>query len=139
MKISYIIAALGALALGLTGSFHFAAVKNARIRNESFEFQQLADKFQNDLATRRQQAQTQQEALNKKTAISDTVGPAVLADVMTLAEKSGNVRLRDLLAKYGVRVSTQAVAAPATSAVPVAQPSAQPVGQQAVSAKKGGN
>lgn len=103
MKIRYIGTGLGALAAALCLRYYFVVTESARIRVEAFEFQQLAESIQPQLATKRQQLQVQQEKLNKGSAISQTVGPAVLGDIRSAAEKSNNVKLKELLVKYGVR------------------------------------
>jgi len=103
MKISYISAGLAALTAVLCCRYYFAMAENARIRVEGVEFQQLAETLQPQLFEKRQRLQVQQEKLNKGSAISQNVGPAVLADIRAASEKSNNVKLKELLAKYGVK------------------------------------
>jgi methylmalonyl-CoA mutase cobalamin-binding subunit len=119
-KLNYFTAVLAGGVLALSCRLYFAAVGNVEIRTETFEFQQLAEKFQSQINARRPQIQSQLEALNKKSAIADTVGPAVVSDIMALTEKTGNPRLRDLLAKYGVRVAVGG-ATSGGSAIPATQ------------------
>ncbi|MEI7775600.1 MAG: hypothetical protein WCK17_12595 [Verrucomicrobiota bacterium] len=129
-KLNYFTAVLAGGVLALSIRLYSAAVGNVEIRTETFEFQQLAEKFQSQINARRPQIQAQLEALGKKSAIGDTVGPAVVSDIMNLTERTGNPRLRDLLAKYGVRVATVG-ATSAGSTIPATQAPAVP--------KKGAN
>lgn len=92
------------------------------MRAEAYDFQQFVESQQSQIAAKRQQLQAQQEKLTKGSAIGETVGPAVLKDIVALAEKPGNLRLRELLQKHGVQVAAGA------SEHPAAQP-----------ARKGGN
>lgn len=73
------------------------------MRVEAYEFQQLTETIQPQLLAKRQQLQAQQEKLNKGSAISQSVGPAVLGDIRNIADKNNNAKLKDLLLKYGVR------------------------------------
>ncbi len=75
------------------------------MRAEAYDFQQFVEAQQSQILTKRQQLQVQQDRLVKGSAIGDTVGPAVLKDIVALAEKPGNTRLRELLQKHGVQVS----------------------------------
>lgn len=96
------------------------------MRAEAYDFQQFVETQQSQIAVKRQQLQAQQEKLTKGSAIGETVGPAVLKDIVALAGKPGNVGLRELLQKHGVQVPAAAGAdAPTT-------PATQP-------ARKGGN
>ncbi len=70
---------------------------------EGVEFQQLTETLQPQLLEKRQRLQAQQERLNKGSAISQTIGPAVLADIRAASEKNNNLKLKELLVKYGVR------------------------------------
>ena len=74
------------------------------MRAEAYDFQQFVETQQAQIAAKRQQLQGQQERLTKGSAIGETVGPAVLKDIVALAEKPVNGRLRELLQKHGVRV-----------------------------------
>lgn len=103
MKISYISAGLAAVTAMLCCRYYFAMAENAKIRVEGVEFQQLTETMQPQLLEKRQRLQSQQEKLNKGSAISQTIGPAVLADIRAASEKSNNVKLKELLVKYGVR------------------------------------
>lgn len=103
MKISYISAGLAAVTAVLCCKYYFAMAENARIRVEGVEFQQLTESLQPQMLEKRQRLQAQQEKLNKGSAISQSIGPAVLADIRAASEKSNNVKLKELLVKYGVR------------------------------------
>jgi hypothetical protein len=89
------------------------------MRSEAYEFQQFVEGQQAQIAAKRQQLQVQQEKLTKGSAIGETVGPAVLKDIVALAEKPANTRLRELLQKHGVQV---AAAAPNAAPQAVQQP-----------------
>jgi hypothetical protein len=74
------------------------------IRINVSEFERFIESQQTQTAALRQQLQAQQEKLNKGSAISETVGPAVVRDIASLSEKTGNSRLGDLLKRHGVQV-----------------------------------
>jgi hypothetical protein len=103
MKISHISAGLATAAAVLSCRYYFVMAENAKLRIEGTEFQQLAEAIQPQLEAKRQQLRVQQEKLNKGSAISQSVGPAVLADIRSVADKNNNLKLRELLARYGVR------------------------------------
>jgi hypothetical protein len=103
MKLSYVSAVLFGLAAGVASWFFVESIKLAKSREEMTQFLQLADKIQAQLPSKRQQLQSQQERLARGSAISQTVGPAVVADIFAAAEKGSNVRLRDLLQQHSVR------------------------------------
>lgn len=103
MKISYISTGLAAVTAVLCCRYYFVVSENARIRVEGVEFQQLTETLQPQLLEKRQRLQAQQERLNKGSAISQTIGPAVLADIRAASEKNNNLKLKELLVKYGVR------------------------------------
>ena len=110
MRISYISAVLAGVVVALSCRSYFVSVENSRMRTEAYEFQQLVESIQPQLVTKRQQLQAQQEKLNKGSAIGQTVGPAVLGDIRASAEKNNNIKLKELLQKYGVRESAAASA-----------------------------
>lgn len=103
MKISYFSAGLAVVAAALCGRYYFVLSENTKLRLERNEFQQLAETMQPQLDAKRQQLRVQQEKLNKGSAISQSVGPAVLGDIRGVAEKNNNLKLKELLAKHGVR------------------------------------
>ena len=125
IKFGYVGAVLAGGLLALSCRFFLLSAETGRMRSEAYEFQQFVEGQQSQIAAKRQQLQAQQEKLTKGSAIGETVGPAVLKDIVALAEKPVNTRLRELLQKHGVHV--------AASAPP---PAPQPV-QQAP--RKGGN
>jgi len=103
MKIRYVSSVCAGVLLALSGRYYFVAVEKAKLRTEAFEFQQVVESLQPQLLTMRQQLQAQQDKLNKASAISQSVGPAVVSDIRLSAEKTNNPRLKELLQKYGVR------------------------------------
>ena len=112
-KFSYIGAVLAGALLALSFRYYGLSEETARLRTEAYEFQRFAENQQIQIAGKRQQLQAQQEKLSKGNAIGETVGPAVLKDIVAFAEKPANTRLRELLQKHGVQVK---VAAPETPA-----------------------
>jgi hypothetical protein len=124
LRFGYISAVLSGALFALGCRYYLLASETTRLRGEAYEFQQFVEGQQSQIAAKRQQLQAQQEKLTKGSAIGETVGPAVLKDIVGLAEKPSNVRLRELLQKHGVQVQAQAGGAEAPPAGP---------------AKKGGN
>jgi hypothetical protein len=116
-KLSYVGAVCAGLLFLLSCRYYFLAVDVADIKKEATEFQKLAEDFQSQVSSRRQQLQVHQQKLAKGSAIGDTVGPAVVKDLLSIAEKpSGNARIRELLQKHGVKVQIS------TADVPAPQP-----------------
>jgi hypothetical protein len=124
LKFGYGGAVLAGAFLALSCRLFLLTGEVNKLRAEIFEFQQFIESQQAQIVARRQQLQGQQEKLTKGSTIGDTVGPAVLKDIVALAEKPANGRLRELLQKHGVQVNP----------VPPAPPQA---GSQP--ARKGGN
>ncbi len=102
MNLSYVSAGLALLLVGFSGRLYVVSVNNARVRTEIQEFQQVDESTRNQLLAKRQQLQSQQEKIAKAAKISESVGPAVVADIVAAAEKNNNPRLKELLQKYGV-------------------------------------
>lgn len=119
MKISYVSLGLAGVVLAMSGRYYFVSIENAKLRTEAYEFQQVVESLQPQLVAKRQQLQSQQEKLNKGSAISQNVGPAVLADIRLTAEKNNNGKLRDLLQKHGVQEIGAVKAAPSPEHAPV--------------------
>lgn len=111
--------------MAMSCRYFTVSAESARFRNEIVHQQQAADALQMELINKREQIRAQQEKLTKGSAIAETIGPAVVADIQVAAEKNKNQRLRDLLQKR----------APRETAVPGAEiaPAAAPGG-----GKKGG-
>jgi hypothetical protein len=105
------------------------------LRTSVADFERFIDSQQTQAAALRQQLQAQQEKLNKGSAISETVGPAVVRDIASLSEKTGNSRLSDLLKRHGVQVRGGAGALAPEAGGQGAANRVQPGG----AAKKGGN
>ena len=124
--LNHLVLTVAAALLLLNAWLYFKTVENARIRSETYAFEKLADSIQSQFAAKQQQFQAQEQKLKEGSAIVKTVGPAVVADINGLAQKSPNNPLRNLLQKYGVAVKE--------SATP---PAALPV--SAASGKKGAN
>lgn len=100
MKLAYVNVTGGILVVLLAGVLAYVDVGNAKLRTEAGQFLQVVESLQTKLLAARQTLQSQQEKLNKGSAISDSVGPAVVADISAFAEKSNNVRLRELLQRH---------------------------------------
>lgn len=105
LRFGYIGAVLAGALFALSSRCYLLSAGNNRMRAEAFDFQQFVDGQQSQILAKRQQLQVQQDRLVKGSAIGDTVGPAVLKDIVALAEKPVNARLRDLLQRHGVQVS----------------------------------
>lgn len=114
--IGYLSALLAGALLALSFRCFVLLGESNKLRAEAFEFQQFVESQQSQIAAKRQQFQALQEKLTKGSAIGDTIGPAVLRDIVVLAEKPANARLRELLQKHGVRVN---VAAPVSPPLPL--------------------
>lgn len=125
LRFGYVGAVLAGALFALSCRCYLLTAENNRMRAEASDFQQFVEGQQSQILAKRQQLQIQQDRLTKGSAIGDTVGPAVLRDIVTLAEKPGNIRLRELLQKHGVQVSAGGL-----------ESSAPAAGQPA---KKGGN
>jgi len=120
LKFGYIGAVFAGALLALSCRFFLLSAETGRMRSEAYEFQQFVESQQSQIGAKRQQLQAQQEKLTKGSAIGETVGPAVLKDIVALAEKPVNTRLRELLQKHGVQVA--AGAAPPAVAPAAPQP-----------------
>ena len=125
LKFGYVGAVLAGALLALSVRYFLITGETNRLRSEVFEFQQFVENQQQQIAAKRQELQVQQEKLAKGSAIGDTVGPAVLKDMVGLAEKPANAGLRALLQQHGVQVNP-------VSAAPSSSSGSQP-------ARKGGN
>ena len=119
-------------------SCRYYAVSNelVALRTSAVDFERFIDSQQTQSAALRQQLQGQQEKLNKGTAIGENVGPAVVRDIASLSEKTGNSRLVGLLKRHGVQVHGATAPTP-EAGVPVS--GAGNRGQSGGASKKGGN
>lgn len=125
LRVGYLSAVLAGGLLVLSCRCFLLVGESNKLKAEIFEFQQFVENQQSQIMAKRQQLQAQQEKLSKGSAIGETVGPAVLKDIVALAEKPANARLRELLQKHGVRVNSSPPA------------STEQTGRQPV--RKGGN
>ncbi len=138
MKIWHLSAVLSAVLLAVSGRYYLVTVENAALRTEANEFQQVVDSMQPQLLAQRQQLQAQQEKLNKASALSQNIGPAVISDIRLTAERSNSLKLKELLQKYGLGTNEpSALGSGATSGA--ASTSAKPAPVVPNSTKKGGN
>ncbi len=96
--------------MALTAGHYSVVTENSKIRVEIFGYQQALESVQARIQAKRELLQTQQEKLTKGAAISDSVGPAIVADMAAAAIKGNNVRLRDLLLKRGMDPALAAAA-----------------------------
>jgi hypothetical protein len=97
INLSYVVALIAGGVVAMSLRYFTDSAESIQIRKETFAQQQAADTFQVELINKREQIRLQQDGLSKGSAISDTVGPAVIADIKALAERNKNQRLRDLL------------------------------------------
>ena len=116
VKFGYVGAVLAGALFALSCRCFLLMGETNRMRAEAYDFQQFVENQQSQIGVKRQQLQGQQEKLTKGSAIGETVGPAVLKDIIALAEKPANVRLRELLQKHGVQLQAGAAEAPAQPA-----------------------
>ncbi len=106
-KISYVGAVCSGALLILSCQYYFLMLDLAGIKKEITEFQKLTEDLQAQVSSRRQQLQANQQMIAKGSAIGETVGPAVVKDLLAIAEKpTSNSRIKELLSKYGVKVKT---------------------------------
>jgi len=108
LKFGYIGAVLAGAFFALSCRCFLLMGDTNRLRAEAYDFQQFVETQQAQIAAKRQQLQGQQERLTKGSAIGETVGPAVLKDIVALAERPVNGKLRELLQKHGVQVQAGA-------------------------------
>ncbi len=104
VKFGYVGAVFAGAFLALSCRCYLLMGETSKMRAEAYDFQQFVETQQAQIAAKRQQLQGQQERLTKGSAIGETVGPAVLKDIVALAEKPVNGKLRELLQKHGVQV-----------------------------------
>ncbi len=123
--------------LALSCRYYAVSSELVALRMSAADFERFIESQQTQAAALRQQLQAQQEKLNKGSAIGETVGPAVVRDIASLSEKTGNSRLVELLKRHGVQLrGASGSAAPESGApVPGASNRVQPGG----ATKKGGN
>lgn len=110
IRFGYAAPVLAGALLAISCRHYLISSEILRIRAEAFDFQQFIDSQNSELDAKRQQLQGQQTKLAKGSALSESVGPAVVRDIVALAEKPANVRLRELLQKHGVPVGGQGAA-----------------------------
>ena len=107
MLLKQVVAGLGIVCVVMSGAFAFFVGGNAKLRREVYEFQSFIETQQTEIVQKRQVLQAQQQAIEKGSAISGSIGPAVLKDIAELAVKNSNPRLRALLQSYGVEVRVE--------------------------------
>ena len=110
MNLSYIVAVIGGAVMALTVKHYSVVTENSKVRLELFGYQQAVESVQTKIQAKRELLQTQQEKLAKGSAISDSVGPAIVADMAAVAVKGNNAKLRDLLQKHGMDPALAAAA-----------------------------
>jgi hypothetical protein len=110
MNLSYLVAIIAGAVMALTLKHYSVVTENSKIKLEIFGYQQALESVQTKIQAKRELLQTQQEKLAKGSAISDSVGPAIVADMATAAVKGNNAKLRDLLQKRGMDPALAAAA-----------------------------
>lgn len=93
----------GAL-LALSFKYYIVSGELLALRVSAIDSEKFIEAQQTQTGALRVQFQGQQERLNKGSAIGETVGPAVVRDIASLSEKTGNTRLSDLLKRHGVQI-----------------------------------
>jgi hypothetical protein len=104
-NLSYAVALLAGAVVTLSVRYYTASSESVQLRVTGFELQRQIEDFQPKLEAKRKQLAQQQEQLNKGSAISTTIGPAVVSDIAKLADKMSNQKLKDLLMRYDLRDS----------------------------------
>jgi hypothetical protein len=110
MNLSYLVAIIGGAVMALTVQHYSVVKENSKMRLEIFGYQQALDSVQTRIQAKREILQTQQEKLAKSSSISDSVGPAIVADMAAAAVKGNNAKLRDLLQRRGMDPALAAAA-----------------------------
>ncbi len=110
IRFGYVVPVLGGALLAMSCKHYLISSEILRIRAKAYDFQQFVESQNLEVDARRQRLQGQQTKLAKGSALSESVGPALVRDIVALAEKPANIRLRDLLQKYGVQVGGQSAA-----------------------------
>lgn len=99
INLSYLVALIAGAVVAMSCRYFTVSAENIQIRKDSFIQQQASDALQAELLNKKEQLRLQQDKLLKGSAISETVGPAVIEDIRVLADRNKNQRLRDLLQK----------------------------------------
>jgi uncharacterized membrane-anchored protein len=81
--------------------------RSAELQRGQAELQTEQQQFQ----LQQQQIQAQQQVINTANQLQQQVGPAVIADLKTLAKENKNDKIKNLLTKYGVALEEPAPAA----------------------------
>lgn len=110
--LAYIVPVIAGIAFSLSIQYCYQAVEIAKGRAENLRLQQGVDGLRAQIEGGRQQIKAQQDSINRSSAVSAKIGPAVVIDVQSAADKTNNPRLRELLKKYG---ATSVVGTPAAS------------------------
>ena len=135
MRYGYVASVMAGAVFALSCKYYVVSGELGALRTTVSDFERFIDSQQTQAAVLRQQLQAQQEKLNKGSAISETVGPAVVRDIASLSDKTGNSRLSDLLKRHGVQVRGAAGA----SAPEAGGPGPSNRVQSGGAVKKGGN
>jgi hypothetical protein len=104
MRYGYAGAVMAGAVLALSCRYYSVSSELLVLRTSAADFERFIESQQTQAVALRQQVQAQQERLNKGSAIGETVGPAVVRDIASLSDKTGNSRLGDLLKRHGVQV-----------------------------------
>ena len=103
MKKLFLCAIVAGISLAMSSDYLRKAMENCRLRQELFEQQRSLEALQQGLPARGQRLQELQGIISKAASVTETVGRAVALEVESVAQRSNNRRLKDLLAKYGVK------------------------------------
>ncbi len=80
---------------------------SSKLQKRQAELQTEQGQFQ----LQQQQLQAQQQVINTANQLGQQVGPAVIADLKTVAKENKNDKIKNLLIKYGVNPEDPAPAA----------------------------
>ncbi len=115
--LSFVGAVIGALLCLVLSIWLFAASSTVQAFQADLQHRQTdLQTEQTQFQSKQQILQAKQQLLNTAQAVSEKVGPAVIADLQTLAVQNKNDKIKNLLAKYGVKVEEAPAAAPKPAA-----------------------
>lgn len=102
----YVVPVVAGIAFSLSCQYFYQATQVSEERGKVLRLQQGVDSLRAQVDVVRQQLKDQQEKIDRASAVSAKIGPAVVVDVQAAADKSNNKRLQELLTKYGASTSS---------------------------------
>ncbi len=86
----------------LSGWLLFESVRNNQLTLELVREQSRLESLRSEAETLRQSVQSRQERLAAADRLANSVGPAILRDLVALGADRRNPAIADLLAKHGI-------------------------------------